>query len=107
MFSEPMLLPAINAASFMLWTYMWKMCGTKKARLVLDGARNRELTTFGHTYANSLDAPSERLFWALVAKLGLIAVGADVSNAFAEAKAPHAPVYMFIDNPPSRSNYGV
>jgi len=74
------------------------MCGTKKARMVLDGARNRELTTFGHTYANSLDAPSERLFWALVAKLGLIAVGADVSNAFAEAKAPHAPVYMFIDD---------
>ena len=98
MFSEPMQLPANSAASFMLWTYHWKLCGTKKARMVLDGARNRHLTTFGHTYANSLDAPSERLFWALVAKLGLIAIGADVSNAFAEAPPPHAPCYMFIDD---------
>jgi hypothetical protein len=98
MFSHPMPLPSNAAASYMLWTYHWKMCGTKKARMVLDGARNRELTTFGHTYANSLDAPSERLFWALlVAKLGLTAIGADVSNAFAEAPAPHAPVYMYID----------
>lgn len=44
-----------------------------------------------------LDAPSERLFWALVAQQGLIAIGADVSNAFAEAPASHAPLYMFID----------
>ena len=94
MFSEPMPLSENNAASFMLWTYIWKMCETKKAHMVLDGARNQDLTTFGHTYANSLDAPSERLFWALVAKLGLIAVGADVSNAFVEAQAPHAPVYI-------------
>lgn len=98
MFSEPIPLPGGCAASYMLWTYQWKMCGTKKARMVLDGARNRDLTTFGHTYANSLDAPSERLFWALVGKLGLTAIGADVSNAFAEAPAPHAPVYMYIDD---------
>jgi len=98
MFGEPMQMPTGTGASFMLWTYMIKMCGTKKARMVFDGARNREYTTSGYTYANSVDAPSERLFWALVAKLGLVAVGADVSNAFAEADGPHAPVYMYIDD---------
>ncbi len=51
----------------------------------------------GHTYANALDAASERLFWSIVAKEGLIAVGADVSNAFAEAPPPRTPLYLYID----------
>ena len=97
MFSEPMRLPKGTGASYMHWTFLKKMCGTKKARMVFDGARNRNHTTLGYTYANSVDAPSERLFWALTAKFGLIAVGADVSNAFAEAPAPKEPVYMYID----------
>ncbi len=97
MFSNPMALPKGCGASYMHWTFLKKMCGTKKAWLVYDGARNRSMTTLGHTYANSVDAPSERLFWALTAKFGLIAIGADVSNAFAEAPPPEAPCYMFID----------
>ena len=85
MFSEPLALPTGLVGSFMHWTYELKMCGTKKARMVCDGVRNRSAQTMGHTYANFLVAPSECLFWAMVAKMGLIAVGADVSNAFAEA----------------------
>jgi len=81
----------------MHWTFNKKMCGTKKSRLVYDGARNRSMTPLGHTYANSVDAPSERLFWALTAQNSLIAIGADVSNAFAEAPPPEAPCYMYID----------
>jgi hypothetical protein len=50
--------------------------------------RQKGTVTIGHTYANSLDAASERLFWAIMAKESLIAIGADVSNAFAEAP-PH------------------
>jgi dUTP pyrophosphatase len=38
------------------------------------------------------------LFWAIVAHEGLIAIGADVSNAFAEAPAPKAPLFLFIDD---------
>ena len=98
MFSEPLALPAGLVGYFMHWTYQMKMDGTKKAHMVCDGARNRSAQTMGHTYVNSLDAPSECLFWAMVAKLGLIAVGADVSNAFAEAPPPHAPLYMYIDD---------
>jgi len=99
MFSEPLQLPTNCSASYMHWTYTLEFCGTRKSRMVCDGARNRSTTTLGHTYANSLDAASERLFWALVAQRSLIAVGADVSNAFAEADGPKQPVYiMYIDD---------
>jgi dUTP pyrophosphatase len=89
MFGAPMPLPK-NANVFrMLWTYLLKIDGTQKSRMVCDGnpALQRHLT-IGHTYTNSLDSASERLFWALVAKEGLIAIEADVSNAFAEAPPP-------------------
>jgi hypothetical protein len=59
--------------------------------------RQKGTVTIGHTYANSLDAASECLFWAIVAKEGLMAVRADVSNAFAEAPPPKAPLYLYID----------
>jgi hypothetical protein len=52
--------------------------------MVCDGSPCRGTITLGHTYANSLDAASKRLFWAIVAQQGLTAYGADVSNAFAE-----------------------
>jgi hypothetical protein len=60
--------------------------------------RQKGTITLGHTYANALDAPSERLFWAIAAKHGLVVVGADVSNAFAEAPPPKAPLYLYIDD---------
>ncbi len=97
MFSEPMAPPQQCNIHHMLWRYVLKMCGTRKARMVCDGSPRQGTITLGHTFANSLDAPSERLFWALVAKKGLVAYGADVSNAFAEAPPPAAPMYMRID----------
>jgi hypothetical protein len=97
-FGSPMPLPTNANALHMLWTYLLKMCGTKKSCLVCNGNRRQKGTiTLGHTYANSLDAASERLFWAMVAHEGLIAIGADVSNAFAEAPPPKAPLYLYID----------
>ena len=67
--------------------------------MVCNGSpRQKGTVTLGHTYANALDAASERLFWAIVASENLIAVGADVSNAFAEAPAPKAPLYLYIDD---------
>jgi len=97
MFSEPMPAPANSNIHHMLWRYVLKMCGTRKARMVCDGSPRQGTITLGHTFANSLDAPSERLFWALVGKKGLVAYGADVSNAFAEAPPPAAPLFMRID----------
>lgn len=99
MFSDPQALPMNANALHMLWTYVLKICGTKKARMVCNGnPRQKGTVTLGHTYANSLDAASERLFWAIVAQEGLIAIGADVSNAFAEAPPPKAPLYLYIDD---------
>lgn len=99
MFSEPLTLPSNANALHMLWTYLLKICGTRKARMVCNGnPRQKGTVTIGHTYANSLDAASERLFWAIVAKESLIAIGADVSNAFAEAPPPKAPLYLYIDD---------
>jgi hypothetical protein len=67
--------------------------------MVCNGSpRQKGTVTLGHTYANALDAASERLFWAIVASENLIAIGADVSNAFAEAPAPTAPLYLYIDS---------
>jgi dUTP pyrophosphatase len=99
MFSTPMPLPINANALHMLWRYNLKACGTKKCRMVCNGSPGQKGTvTLGHTYANALDAASERLFWAIVASENLIAIGADVSNAFAEAPAPKAPLYLYIDD---------
>jgi hypothetical protein len=62
MFSEPMLAPANSNIHHMLWRYVLKMCGTRKARMVCDGSPRQGTITLGHTFANILDAPSERLF---------------------------------------------
>lgn len=98
MFSEPMPHPLNANAIRMLWTFQLKMDGTKKSRMVAHmNARVRNTITLGHTYANSLETTSERLFWAIAAQEGLVVIGADVSNAFAEAPPPADPLYLFID----------
>jgi hypothetical protein len=99
MFSEPMPLPKKATAFCMLWTYVLKICGTRKSRMVCEGNTSQcKHLMIGHTYANSLDSAGERLFWSLVASQGLIAIGADISNAFAEAPPPQEPLFMHIDN---------
>jgi len=98
MFSEPMPHPPNANDIRMLWTFQLKMDGTKKSRMVAHmNARVRNTITLGHTYANSLETTSERLFWAIAAQEGLVVIGADVSNAFAEAPPPADPLYLFID----------
>lgn len=98
MFSDPLPLPSGANALHMLWTYFLKIYRTCKSRMVCNGnPRQKGTITLGHTCANALDAASERLFWALVAKEGLIAVGDDISNAFAEAPPPKAPFYLYQD----------
>jgi hypothetical protein len=98
MFGAPMEAPQNVNIHHMLWKYSIKMDGVRKARMVCDGSPRQGTITLGHTFANSVDAASERLFWAVVAEKGLIAYGADVSNAFAEAPPPIHPLYMRIDD---------
>lgn len=85
---------------YLLWTFVQKPPpnNRKKARCVVNGSkRGRQNARVGHTFANSVSQESERLFWALAAKLGLIVIGADVSNAFAEAPMPDSDVYIQPD----------
>mmetsp|Transcript_14552 Transcript_14552/g.20797 ORF Transcript_14552/g.20797 Transcript_14552/m.20797 type:complete len:1557 (+) Transcript_14552:1335-6005(+) len=98
MFGDPEPLPPDANALYLLWTYVLKVNGTKKARCVCNGSRNRGAVTMGHIFANALSPNAERLFWAIVAKEGLTAIGADVSNAFAEAPPPHQPFYVYVDD---------
>ena len=85
-----------NILSF-LWTYLIKDDGTKKAPCVCNGAPSRGTVTLGPTYAGSLDQTGARIFWATAAMLDLRVYGADVSNAFAEATPPVAPLYITVD----------
>ena len=84
----------------MLWTYLIKDCGTKKARCVCNGSPCLQgSVTLGPTYASALDQTGSRIFWAATAKNNYITIGTDASNAFAEAPAPIALLYVTIDQP--------
>ena len=99
MFKAPVARPKNSNILNLLWAYKIKDDGTLKARCVCNGNPRRKGTvTLDHTYAACLEQPGSRVFWALSAVQGLIVVGADASNAFAEAPAPKAPLYVEIDN---------
>jgi len=85
----------------LLWTYLQKPPPDNrlKARCVVNGSKHaRKAAQVGHTFANSLGQDSERLFWALAAKLGMLVIGADVSNAFAEAPTTDSELYIQPDD---------
>ena len=65
---------------------------------VCNGNKNRWGTvTLAETYAASLDQTAARLFWAATAINNFITIGANASNAFAEAPAPVASLYVYVD----------
>ena len=53
----------------------------------------RGTVTIAETYANSL----EQIFWSISAIANHIIIRADASNVFAEAPAPKAPLYVYLD----------
>eukprot|EP00979_Chaetoceros_neogracilis_P018857 scaffold11336_cov862-Chaetoceros_neogracile.AAC.1 len=57
----------------------------------------RGSVTLAETYASSLDQNGSRVFWAATAINNFIVIGADAANAFAEAPAPVAPLYVYAD----------
>ena len=100
MFGKPQPIPSgANHLPF-IWTYVVKDDDnkTKKARATCNGDPHMKGTiTMGHTYADSLDHTASRFFWSILAAKGHIVFGADVSNVFAEAHPPKAPLYMIVD----------
>ena len=100
MFGQPIPRPKQANILSLLWTYLVKTNGTKKARCVCNGnPKYKGTVTLAHTYAACLAQTGSRLFWATAALEDLIVVGADASNAFAEAPAPKAPLYVTVDTP--------
>ena len=53
--------------------------------------------TLADTYANSLEQTGARIFWAATAAMNFTTIGADATNAFAEAPPPVAPLFVRID----------
>ena len=98
MFGLPCKRPPKANIINLLWAYSIKTDGTKKSRCVCNGNPKRKGTvTLAHTFAACLEQPGARTFWAASTILDLIVIGADASNAFAEAPPPKAPLYVVID----------
>ena len=97
-FGEPQ--PKLRGANLLslLWCYLIKDDGRKKARCVCNSNKNRRGTvTLAETFATSLDQTTSRVFWAATAINNFNTIGADASNAFAEAQAPVAPLNVYVD----------
>jgi hypothetical protein len=99
MFGPPQTVNADAAIFPLVWTYNVKaLDGRKKARCVCDGSpRTGQARILDETYANCVDQTSSRLFYGIAAAENLIILGADVSNAFAEAPPPKQGFYIFPD----------
>jgi deoxyuridine 5'-triphosphate nucleotidohydrolase len=97
-FGQHQQLPTNANVLPLIWTYLIKDCGTKKARCCCNGSPKMKGTvTLGETYAGSLDQTGARIFWAATAINNFITIGADASNAFAEAPPPKEPLFVTID----------
>ena len=48
-------------------------------------------------YASCIEQPAAKMFYSLAALENMIILGSDASNAFAEAPAPVAPLYLKIN----------
>jgi len=100
MLGQPEPRPSKANILTLLWAYLIKTNGIKKARCCCKGNPDRQGSiTLSYTYAACVEQPAQRVYWGIVALEGLIAVGADASNAFAEAPPPKAPLYVLIDKP--------
>ena len=101
MFGKPGSLPTNGEYNVlpMIWSYLIKTCGRKKARCVANGAPHlKGSVTLANTYAACLEQTGARIFWSLSALHNRKVYGADASNAFAEAPPPKAPLYLRIDD---------
>ena len=94
----PQKLPKGANLLNMIWTYLIKTNGTKKARAVCNRSKKQQGTvTLAKTYASALYQTGSRIFWAAAALYNLIIIRADATNAFAEAPPPVAPLYVRIN----------
>ena len=98
MFGSPTRTPPGYNVLPLIWKYLIKNGGTKKARCVCIGSPSRKVSvTLDHTYADVLDQSCDRIFWAIKALNHCVTYGANANNAFGEAPPSTAPLYVTID----------
>ena len=84
----------------LLWTYLIKDDKTKAARCVCNGSPHMTgSVSLEETYAGSIDQVPSKLFWIAMAINKSITVGVDIANAFTDAGAPKAPLFITVDQP--------
>jgi hypothetical protein len=106
MFGQPCPRPLQGSKTFVLpwvWTYLYKidpitLKDTAKSHGTCNGgSRHGKVVTLAETYAACVEQPIHCLAWAITAGINHIAIGCDVSNAFAEAPHPSIPFFMEVD----------
>ena len=74
------------------------MCGQKQTRCVANGnPKQRGSVTLANKYAAFLEQAGACLFWATCTMKHKLVFGSDMPNAFDEAPAPKAPLYLKVD----------
>jgi hypothetical protein len=98
MFGAPIRRPPRSTILPFVWTYLFKDGIKPKAPGTCNGGkRYGKAVTLAYTYASCVEQPGSRMFWALSALHGMIVLGADAGNAFAEAPPPIQPFYMAMN----------
>jgi hypothetical protein len=92
MYGPPCIAPRGSIVLHIVWTYYVKWDVIFKFRSCCDGSvlKGRRIA-FAHDYTSFILQPGMRIFWAIVAICGWVAVGADTINAFSQAPLPRNP----------------
>ena len=99
MYGKPCLPPKDAIILRQHWNYSLKADGTRKARNCCDGSpRSAPQLKLANTYSSCIEQPVMRMFFALCAHEGYIALKVDATNAYANSPPPDQPTFVYIDD---------
>ena len=102
MFGEPCKRDYSKGLFKLVWTHYYKTDGTNanKSQCTCNAfPRSEQVHMLDHTYAPCVDQNKARIFYTTAAIHNHVIIGADASNAFAEAEGPStssAQMQLFI-----------
>jgi hypothetical protein len=99
MLGNPVAASDGDAIFHLIWICNFKVVhGCKKAWCICDGSTGSgQVLVLAKTYANCTEQTSAQLFYVVAMTENLVAFGADISNAFAEASPPKQPLFIRPD----------
>ena len=99
MYGLPCLPPRDAIILRQHWNYSLKADGTRKARNCCDGSpQSAPQLRLANTYSSCIEQPCMRMFFALCAHEGFIALKVDATNAYANSPPPDQPTFVYIDD---------